>query len=405
MCNRGALNFFSETDVDGLKLLIVSDYASPLGGAEVLHDALRRSFSARGIDVRLFSSRAHDHSNADYTCFGTTSRFRTAVQAANYSAARQLKKVLAEFEPDVVHLHVFLTQLSPLILPLLKDIPTVYYAVWYRSICPTGTKFLKGGGICTVGAGRKCIQCLPARDWVPLMFQLALFRRWRGYIDRVVVGSKAQELELKKAGVGVHCIIPHGVELRRQPRTGPAQNPTIAFAGRCVTEKGIFVLLEALAQVCRTIPECLLLFVGDGPESENVDNAIDRLDLSRNVKRFGYLPIDSLNELFSTAWVQAIPSIWAEPFGLVAVDAMQRGTPVVASNIGGLGEIVVDGQSGLLVEPGDPQALAAAVLTVLNNKKLASTLRNNGRERARSVYTLDQCAESFHNLYEEMLLA
>jgi len=118
-----------------LKILLVSDYAPPIGGAEIMTLMLRDGLRERGHDVRIFASRAEsspDDTHADYYCFGTTTTARTALQVANPWAYRRLRSVLAEFRPDVVHVKMFLTQLSPLILPLLRDVPTLHHVVWYR---------------------------------------------------------------------------------------------------------------------------------------------------------------------------------------------------------------------------------------------------------------------------------
>src|SRR3954471_4377221 len=103
-----------------MKILLVHDYAMPVGGAEIRTLALRSALRRRGHDARLLASSAGlkpGQSQADYLCFGTLSRYRTLVQTLNPSAAWRLRRVLAEFRPDVVHVRMFLTQLSPLILP------------------------------------------------------------------------------------------------------------------------------------------------------------------------------------------------------------------------------------------------------------------------------------------------
>lgn len=110
-----------------MKILLVNDDAVRQGGAEILLLKLRDSLRERGHDARLFASNAKEDgkcSLADYTCRGTTSRFRTLLQVANPWAAIGLRKVLRSFQPDVVHVKIFLTQLSPLILPLLRDVPS-----------------------------------------------------------------------------------------------------------------------------------------------------------------------------------------------------------------------------------------------------------------------------------------
>ena len=126
-----------------MKILLLHDNPPPGGGAEKQFLGLRNELRKRGHDARLFTSTAgKKKAVSDYECFGTTSSFRTLLQTYNLWAYNSLKKVLADFRPDIVQANIYLTQLSPSILPLLQNIPSIYYAVWYRSICPTGTKML-----------------------------------------------------------------------------------------------------------------------------------------------------------------------------------------------------------------------------------------------------------------------
>ena len=152
-----------------MKILLVNDYGTLTGGAEVQMALLRDELRKRGHEARLFTSSARPsigESYADYECVGTTSRFRTLLQTLNPWAYWQLRRVIAEFHPDVIHVKMFLTQLSPLILPLLRNVPSLYHVVWYRPICPLGTKMLPDGTTCQVTAGAICYhnRCLPLRD-------------------------------------------------------------------------------------------------------------------------------------------------------------------------------------------------------------------------------------------------
>ncbi len=133
-----------------MRILLVTDFATPFGGVEVHMPQLRAELRARGHDARLLVSppQLARAVQADYECFGTTSRFRTLLQTINPWAYLGLRRVLARFRPDVVHVAVFLTQLSPLILPLLQRVPSLYHARWYRAICPLGTKQFPDGSPC-----------------------------------------------------------------------------------------------------------------------------------------------------------------------------------------------------------------------------------------------------------------
>ena len=390
-----------------MKVLLVNDNALPTAGAEILALTLRDGLRRRGHNARLFTSSARPieaNSPADYECFGTTSSFRTLLQTLNPWAFWRLRHVLAEFRPDVVHVLMFLTQLSPLILPLLKEVPSIFHVQWYRPICPVGTKMLPDGRACQKRAGWVCYRsrCLPARDWLLLMLQMKLWRRWRHSFDLIVANSEAVRQRLTADGIESVEVMWNGVSVR-PPRPALAWPPTVAFAGQMARTKGVDVLLSAFVRVVREIPEARLLLAGDGPEREALARLILQLGLSSSTSALGHLPHSELERHFAPAWVQAVPSRWAEPFGLVAAEAMMRGTAVVASNSGGLAEIVRDGRTGFLVPPGDSDRLAEALLRLLRDRELAEKMGRAGREVALSQFSEDCCVEGFLLSYERLL--
>ncbi|MFL0658910.1 glycosyltransferase family 4 protein [Cylindrospermopsis raciborskii] len=389
-----------------MKILLITDYATPTGGAEILTIALRDGLRSRGHDARLLASSARPlnaQSQADYHCFGTTSSFRTLLQTANFWAFRKLKQILAEFQPDVVHVTLFLTQLSPLILPLLQNIPSLYYAVWYRSICPTGTKILPNGTACQVKMGMACYQnhCLPLWDWLPLMLQMKLWQRWCNAFDLFIAPSQAVKEHLMKAGIKSVEIVWHGTPI--QPQRPPLRSPpTVAFAGRLVKEKGAEVLLKAFALVVHQIPEAKLLLVGDGSEREALKQKINDLNITANVFMPGLVSRLETEKLFSTAWVQVVPSLWPEPFGTVVIEAMMRGTAVVVSASGGLPEIVKNNDTGLVVPSKNYKALAAALLQILHNREWAERMGKRAREVAKTQYSHDIYVDRFLEKYQKI---
>jgi glycosyltransferase involved in cell wall biosynthesis len=378
-----------------MKILLVNDYATPTGGAELSMLALRDGLRARGHDARVFATCARPgagDSFADYECFGTTSRFCALLQVVNPSAFWRLRQVLTVFRPDVVHVGVFLTQLSPLILPLLRYIPSIYQVHWYRPICPLGTKTLPDGTACHEPAGIVCYRrgCLPLHRWAPRMLQMKLWRRWRWLFSRIITSSEVARRRLMAEGFEGVGVMRLGIPLRpvRPPLSPP---PTVTFAGRLVEQKGVDVLLRAFAKVVTRLPETRLLIAGDGPEKASLQQLMNELGLSANVLWLGHLPRAEVEQYFATAWVQVVPSQFAEAFGLVAVEAMMRGTAVVASASDGLREIVQDGQTGLLVPPGDADALAEALLRLLSDRELAEQMCRVGREIALAHF----CEETY----------
>ena len=366
----------------------------------MFRDELRR----RGHDARLFASNAGSGDStcrADYFCFGTHSRLQMLLQPANPSAFRQLRRALAEFQPDVVHVRTFFWQLSPLILPLLRGIPSLYHVVSYKPICPLGTKMLPDGRNCEAPAGAVCFheRCLSARTWLPMMIQQKLWSRWRNVFDLVVATSEVVRRRLRKEGIDVAAVISEAIPTRpiRPPLSSP---PTVAYAGRLVREKGVDLLLRAFSIVLRQVPDASLLIAGEGPERERLIGLISDLNLVSNVRFLGHLSQSEMERQFSTAWVQVVPSRWEEPFGLVAAEAMMRGNAVVGSAVGALPEIIQDDKTGFLVSPGDSAGLARSITRLLNNRELAETMGRGGRKLALARFDLVAHMQKFITLYD-----
>lgn len=389
-----------------MNILIVQDYGTPNAGAELGALALRRGLRARGHDARLFTSAARPlplEIASDYVCHGTFSPARRLLQVANPSAAYRLHATLASFRPDVVHVRNFLTQLSPLVLRAVRDFPTVVQMVNYDYVCPLGTKLLPDGSPCRFVPGRACHQngCLPLAGLARTHIQTRLRRRWHGAVDHVIVMSHWMRDRLEREGIRVDDVVYEGVP--RVPPRAPLQGPpTVGYAGRLVVKKGVDVLLAAMAAVVRELPEARLVVAGDGPERSSLERRVAQLGLSKHVSMLGHLEREGLEDALAQAWVQVVPSLWEEPFGMVAAEAMMRGTAVVASDTGGLGELVEDGRTGAKVPAGDEGALAAALLGLLTNVRRAETLGGQAREVALTRFDEDAYVERIAAIHSRL---
>ena len=389
-----------------MNILIVQDYGTPNAGAELGALTLRRALRARGHDARLFTSTARPLPlpvASDYTCHGTFSPARRFLQVANPSAAHRLRVILGSFRPDVVHIRNFLTQLSPLVLRATRDVPTVVQMVNYDYVCPLGTKLLPDGSACRFVPGRACHRngCLPLAGLARMSVQTRLRTRWHGAVDHVLVMTAWMQARLEREGIHVDEVLWEGVPQvpARPSLDGP---PTVGYAGRLVAKKGVDVLLAAMARVVRDLPDARLVVAGDGPERAALEREVDRLGLREHVAMLGHLAPDDLEQALAPVWVQAVPSLWEEPFGMVAAEAMMRGTAVVASDTGGLGELVDDGRTGVKVPVGDAAALAAALLGVLTDAQRAETIGRNAREVAVRQFDEDRYVERIVTIHREL---
>jgi glycosyltransferase involved in cell wall biosynthesis len=166
--------------------------------------------------------------------------------------------------------------------------------------------------------------------------------------------------------------------------------------------KGVDVLLRAFAKVKAKIPDAQLFLVGDGGEREAVGRLVADLHLSSSVSMAGRIPRQEVGRYLAPAWVQVVPSRWPEPFGLVAAEALMRGTAVIASASGGLAEIVDDGETGFLVPAGDAEVLAGALEVLLADRELAEQMGRSGRQVALARFSEAAFFDRFLELYDEL---
>lgn len=172
--------------------------------------------------------------------------------------------------------------------------------------------------------------------------------------------------------------------------------PLIGFVGRLTGQKGVDVLLNAFAIVHRALPMARLLLIGDGPQRAALAALAGRLQISAAVHFAGWR--EDARAQMAALNVLAIASRW-EGFGLVTLEAMQAGVAVVASRVSALPEIVLDGETGLLVPAANAAKLAAALLALLQDPQRAMQLGENGRLRAAQLFTVKQMAVQHAALY------
>lgn len=389
------------------RVLLLHDYGGDRGGAEQIALDLRRLLKDRGVDARLLTSSADGwtpETAPDYVVKGGRGAVHSLRETWNSAAGRGLADVLAEFRPDVAHIVMFLTQLSPSILPPLERLPTVYSANTYRVICPSGLRWYDGGGVCdrSVGLGCARAQCLSPLGVVPRLIQNAMAKKWRLAIDRIVVPSQKMTDILQRHGWAASDLVPHAVpEHHRQTDMG--QEPLLAFAGRLVPEKGVDWLLRAFAQSKVGSGPGRLVIMGDGPDRPRLEGIAAELGLGTSVVFTGHLARATSQQHLEAAWVQAVPSLWAEPFGLVAAEALARGTPVIASDAGAPAEIVEHGATGWVVKTGDTQALSDTIDAALADRSVASKMGQAGRRIASGRYSETRWIERYLEIYAELL--
>ncbi|HXJ63644.1 MAG TPA: glycosyltransferase family 4 protein [Actinomycetota bacterium] len=292
------------------------------------------------------------------------------------STLRAVGRAIAEFEPDVVHVHEPFT-------------PSVSMAAVLRSKAPVVATF----------------HAFAARSRLRDLATPALRPVWRRLAVRIAVSEAAASFAGRGLDDGL-VIVPNGVDLEpfadASPAAGLPEGRRLLFVNRLEPRKGFRVAAEAFGLLAADRPDVVLVVAGDGEERDAVRDLPP--DVRARVAMLGTVDHDRLPPYHAASEVFVGSARGNESFGIVLVEAMAAGLPVVASDIPGYREVVRDGVDGVLVPPSDPVALASALGGVLDDADLADRLREAGTERART-YSWDRVAGRIEVLYAGALAA
>lgn len=201
-------------------------------------------------------------------------------------------------------------------------------------------------------------------------------------------------------------MVPNGVDRepwRPDPSTAPAsdQPPTIVSWGRLTYEKGFQSLVQAMSRIHERHRDARCVIVGRGPYADDLRRLAEHAGVAQVVELPGFLPDDSLKRLLNGATCAVIPSFY-EPFGIVALEALAAGAPLVAAASGGLREVLDGTGAGLLYPPGDHHALADAVLSLLDDPHRRAGLREVGDRLVTERYSWDAIAAATVEEYQSV---
>jgi phosphatidylinositol alpha-mannosyltransferase len=352
--------------IEPKKIALVSAYDIAVPGGvngHVTH--LAHEFRDRGHAVRIIAPGPPEatHEPATIT-LGRTFPFPSGGSLARVTISPWLgshvKNLLARERFDVVHIHE----------PLISSLTLLVL----RHACA-----LKVGTFHAAREGGK------SRGYaLTHLFLRPLSRR----LDGCIAVSPAAARLASRYFPGPYEIIPNGVDVRRFATPLPCPSgidgtqPYVLFVGRFEERKGLPVLLHAFALLKRRVPAVHLVIVGDGRSRGRHERWVER-EAVADVHFAGRVPAADLPAYYQHAAVFCAPNTGHESFGLVLLEAMAAGCPVVASAIEGLSTVVTAGHNGLLVRPRDPGALADALERVLTDAPLARTLTAHGSGHAR----------------------
>ena len=185
-------------------------------------------------------------------------------------------------------------------------------------------------------------------------------------------------------------------------RYAASQDAIIFTVSRLVYEKGIHLLVRAAPQILTEFPQTRIVIAGKGPEAENLKRQVEHLGIADRVNFIGFVSDKERNQLFQIASCAVFPSLY-EPFGIVALEAMALGCPVVVSDVGGLSEVVTHTETGVTILPDNPESVAWGVLHVLTHPDWAQRYAAKALQSVENDFNWPRVARLTVKVYEEVL--
>jgi glycosyltransferase involved in cell wall biosynthesis len=371
-----------------MKILLCHNYYQQRGGEDQSFEDEAWLLESRGHDVLRYTV----HNDV----IQQMSRWDVARRSVwNGETFRQLRELLRRERPDIMHC----TNTFPLISPAAhsaaraEGVPIVQSLRNYRLLCPNAL-FMRGGRVCEDCLGKKlawpsvlhgCYRDSRAASAVvaTMLGVHRAKRTWTRSVDLFYTLTDFARQKFVEGKMPAERIVVKPNFVHPDPEPGAGRGGYAVFIGRLSQEKGIDTLLAAWSQPDIGLP---LKIIGDGPLAEKVKAAAES---NPAIQWLGRRPLDEALSIIGDATLLVMPSVWYETFGRTIIEAFAKGTPVIASKLGAMAELVDDGRTGLHFEPGNAADLATKIRQMLADPIKLANLRRAARHEYERKYTAE----------------
>lgn len=406
-----------------MKVLIINTYFSFDGGAEAIAYNTYKILKNRGIETYFWASDKKPYYEKDYPFCNYFTRFNATFKDYikkpyeyyyNNNSKRDLQKFINLIKPDIIHIHSFKTCLTSSILECCKNIPTILTVHDASLFCPSvylmkNNKELCTNVLCKKGKFYNCIKNKCSKGSLEQSFRLALksyiFIKNIKYINKFITPSDAlgklvlqSEIGIKKEQIITVNNFLENSDLKTIPNY--SNKGYFLYIGRLSREKGVHYLLEAMNKLPKDIE---LHIAGEGANEKNLRKYATDNNLN-NVKFLGLIKDKDMKlKEYQNCIATILPSNCFEVFGMTNIESLINGKPVIASEIGGIPEIIENNKNGLLFEPANVEQLKNCILKYWNNKELVIEHGEKGYKKVITRYTEDAYYNKLIKIYNDLL--
>ncbi|HTY45072.1 MAG TPA: glycosyltransferase family 4 protein [Patescibacteria group bacterium] len=353
-----------------------------IGGVEVLSRQFIPAMQKRGYDFTVITSHTNP-GHPDETRYGDIPvhrfHFRSALASRNLkqlrSALENAAKLKKALKPDLVHINTC----YPSVFFHLRTMHT-HRAPTLLAVHELPAGCLKENAVFA--------HMVSEADWVVAVSQ-AMLQGVRRLAPDIAERSSLINNALDSPDIA--------------PLPLPFKPARLLCVGRLIKAKGFDLALEALALLKSSFPCLRLIIAGDGLARQDLESRLTALGIQDMVEFIGWVSPDRICDVMNTATAVIVPSRWQEPFGLVALEAAHMARPVVAARVGGLPEIVIDGETGLLFDKEDSAGLAGAITFLLEHPHTAQKMGEEARKRVRNLFNWKELVNSYDTLYKKLI--
>jgi glycosyltransferase involved in cell wall biosynthesis len=321
---------------------------------------------------------------------------------------KKLWQFINEVNPAIIHIHNNYKYPISIYSSLENtNIPVVKTVHDFGVICPTSWCVKPNGEICEGGVGENCVEagCITNKHYSIIKPITKIVNDLeKNSVTLFIVPSKALKQKMEQHGFNNVVHIPNFVNAESyKVDFSRMEVGNVLYVGGLTKHKGVHYLIEAFPYVLKKFPGARLNIVGDGSLRSYLENRAEQLGMKACVIFHGHSSKEVIKGLYQRANVVVVPSIWMEAFGLVIIEAMASGSSVVGSKIGGISELIRDGETGYLTEPRNPEDITKKIIKILSDRNLAEKFGKNAREIAINEYSPAKHYESVMKLYQKIL--